>query len=67
MDALHTNEETPLTLSYDDDVIYEDQFPTQHANDVPRSSLADRIGTAKIYLLSETTSTRVGKVRRGGA
>jgi hypothetical protein len=63
MDAIHTAEETTFTLSYDDGVVYEDQFPTHPANDAARSSLADRIGTAKIYLLSETTSARAGKVR----
>lgn len=47
--------ETP-TLSYDEDVAYEDQV-----QETP--SLADRIGRAKVYLLSETNVTRGSKVR----
>jgi hypothetical protein len=47
--------DTP-TLSYDEDVVYEDQV-----QETP--SLADRIGRAKVYLLSETNVTRGSKVR----
>jgi len=44
-------------LSYDDNVAYEDQVPT-HASE--GASLANRIGTTKVYLLSESLA-RVGK------
>ncbi len=58
MDTLPENDglvsETP-TLSYDEDVAYEDQV---------QPSLADRIGRAKVYLLSETNVTRGSKVRQ---
>lgn len=45
-------------LSYDD-TAYEEQLPTP----AEQASLANRIGTSKVYLLSETIA-RVGKVRR---
>lgn len=46
-------------LSYDDTVAYEDQVPT---DDSGGASLANRIGSTKVYLLSESIA-RVGKVR----
>lgn len=48
-------------LSYDDSVAYEEQVPT----DAERAaSLAKRIGTSKVYLLSESSAVaRAGKVR----
>lgn len=51
------------TLSYDDTVAYEEQLPTHPSNDPERATLANRIGSTKVYLLSESTATRVGKVR----
>ncbi|KAI9466688.1 hypothetical protein BJY52DRAFT_1233690 [Lactarius psammicola] len=55
MDILPENDglasETP-TLSYDDEIAYEDQV---------QPSLADRISRAKVYLLSETNVTRGSK------
>lgn len=50
-------------LSYDDTVAYEEQVPTHPSNDPERSSLANRIGSTKVYLLSESSVARVGKVR----
>jgi hypothetical protein len=50
-------------LSYDDTVAYEEQVPTHPSNDPGRSSLANRIGNTKVYLLSESSVARVGKVR----
>lgn len=52
------------TLSYDDTIPYEDQFATHPSIDMGRASLANRIGTTKVYLLSESAVARVGKVRR---
>ncbi|KAF8966488.1 hypothetical protein BDZ97DRAFT_1917591 [Flammula alnicola] len=47
------------TLSYDDTVAYEEQVPTEAER---AASLAKRIGTSKVYLLSESSAvTRVGK------
>lgn len=58
MDILPENDglasETP-TLSYDEDTAYEDQV-----QEIP---LAERIGRAKVYLLSETNVARGSKVR----
>jgi hypothetical protein len=51
------------SLSYDDTVAYEEQVPTHVSNDPERASLANRIGNTKVYLLSESTATRAGKVR----
>lgn len=50
-------------LSYDDTIAYEEQTPTHPSNDPERSSLANRIGSTKVYLLSETSVARAGKVR----
>lgn len=48
-------------LSYDDNVAYEEQLPSE-AERV--ASLAGRIGTSKVYLLSESSAvSRPGKVR----
>ena len=53
-------------LNYDDTVAYEQQIPTTEPEVV--ASLAKRIGTSKVYLLSESSAaTRAGKVRRLGA
>ncbi|KAG5645258.1 hypothetical protein DXG03_006560 [Asterophora parasitica] len=49
-------------LSYDDSVAYEEQIPTHPSNDPGRASLANRIGTTKVYLLSETSVARATKV-----
>ncbi|KAF7330816.1 hypothetical protein MVEN_02420800 [Mycena venus] len=48
-------------LSYDD-TAYEEQLPTP----AEQASLARRIGTTKVYLLSETVATRVGGKRKHG-
>jgi hypothetical protein len=45
-------------LSYDD-TAYEEQLPTA----AEQASLANRIGTTKVYLLSETVARVGGKVR----
>jgi len=52
-----------VPLSYDDSIAYEEQLPTLSANDP--ASLANRIGTSKVYLLAETSvaTGRIGKVR----
>ncbi|KAJ7179572.1 hypothetical protein C8R46DRAFT_1345896 [Mycena filopes] len=47
-------------LSYDD-TAYEEQLPTA----AEQASLANRIGTSKVYLLSESVATRVGKRKHG--
>ncbi|KAG6816869.1 hypothetical protein H0H87_002190 [Tephrocybe sp. NHM501043] len=47
-------------LSYDD-TPYEEQLPTHPLDDHERSSLANRIGSTKVYLLSETSVARAGK------
>jgi len=49
-------------LSYDDTMAYDDQVP--YPNDPEPVSLANRIGNTKVYLLSESSAARVGKVRR---
>jgi len=49
-------------LSYDNSVAYEDQLPPH--NQPASVSLANRIGNTKIYLLSESSVAKVGKVRR---
>ena len=52
-----------MALSYDDTVAYEEQLPTE-AERESAASLANRIGSSKVYLLSESSvATRVGKVR----
>lgn len=52
------------TLSYDDNIAYEEQLPTTHlSNDSEQVSLANRIGNTKVYLLAESSMNRVGKVR----
>ncbi|KAJ6543869.1 hypothetical protein B0H19DRAFT_1168712 [Mycena capillaripes] len=48
-------------LSYDD-TAYEEQLPTA----TEQASLANRIGTSKVYLLSETVASRVGGKRKHG-
>jgi len=63
MDILPENdglvEQSPIILSYDQDVAYEDQV--QDTSELPR--LADRIGRNKVYLISESNVTRGSKVR----
>lgn len=63
MDILPENDgivaDTPLILSYDQDVAYEDQVSPTPAP----PSLADRIGRSKVYLFSESNTTRGSKVR----
>ncbi|KAK7061331.1 hypothetical protein R3P38DRAFT_2828901 [Favolaschia claudopus] len=49
------------TLSYDD-TAYEEQLPTA----AEQASLARRIGTTKVYLLSESVATKVGGKRKHG-
>lgn len=50
------------TLSYDDNIAYEEQLPTTHlSNDSEQVSLANRIGNTKVYLLAESSMNRVGK------
>ena len=57
-----TPQET-MALSYDDTVAYEEQLSTE-AERESAASLANRIGSSKVYLLSESSvATRVGKVR----
>lgn len=50
-----------VPLSYDDNIAYEEQLPTHSDNDA--ASLANRIGTSKVYLLAETSvaTGRIGK------
>ncbi len=59
-------EEVPV-LSYDDTIPYDEQVPTnpQAELEPERASLANRIGTTKVYLISEAVSgvARAGKVR----
>jgi hypothetical protein len=56
------NIEELSALNYDDTVAYEQQLPSEHE---VAASLAKRIGTSKVYLLSESSAaTRAGKVRR---
>ncbi|KIM83973.1 hypothetical protein PILCRDRAFT_27693, partial [Piloderma croceum F 1598] len=50
-------------LSYDDTVPYEDQLPD--ADEPVQSSLANRIGSTKVYLLSESSVARVAKRKYG--
>ncbi|KAK0242184.1 hypothetical protein EDD85DRAFT_810290 [Armillaria nabsnona] len=61
MDSLDNLDPELSALSYDDDVAYEDQHPTHPSNDPGRAALANRIGTSKVYLLSESSTARVGK------
>lgn len=48
-------------LSYDDTVPYAEQVPAQ--SEPAQSTLANRIGHTKVYLISDATATRAGKVR----
>jgi hypothetical protein len=52
-----------VPLSYDDNIAYEEQLPTNDPD--LAASLANRIGTSKVYLLAETSiaTGRIGKVR----
>lgn len=55
------------TLSYDDDVAYEAQLPTEAELAATAASLANRISRSKVYLLSESSAAANrplnGKVR----
>ncbi len=51
------------TLSYDESVPYSDQLPVDTLNEPGQSSLANRIGSTKVYLISDATAARSGKVR----
>jgi hypothetical protein len=51
------------TLSYDESVPYESQVPTHPSNDPERATLLNRIGSTKVYLLSDTAQARFAKVR----
>ncbi|CCL99161.1 uncharacterized protein FIBRA_01176 [Fibroporia radiculosa] len=53
-------------LSYDETVPYDELLPTQPSaeSSQAQASLAHRIGSTKVYLLSETTGARVGKRKR---
>jgi len=51
-------------LSYDNSIAYEQQIPTTNEDD-PRSDLASRIGTTKIYLLAEAQSSKVCPLYHG--
>lgn len=50
----------PPTLSYDEEVPYEEQVAPEPEQ---TNSLASRIGKTKVYLLSEQSTTRASKVR----
>lgn len=52
--------EEPSLLSYDE-VPYEEQLPTEEETQAS-NSLANRIGSSKVYLLSDSIA-RAGKVR----
>lgn len=49
------------SLSYDDSVPYSELPPVPEPG---HSSLADRIGQTKVYLISDAVAARTGKVRR---
>ncbi|KAJ3518026.1 hypothetical protein NLJ89_g124 [Agrocybe chaxingu] len=53
-------------LSYDDDVAYEKQLPTEAERAAQAASFAQRIGISKVYLLSESSAAaRAGKGEDG--
>ena len=52
--------EPPITLSYDETVPYDEQVAAEPAG----SSLANRIGHTKVYLIADAATTRSGKVRK---
>ncbi|KAG1858961.1 hypothetical protein DFJ58DRAFT_781017 [Suillus subalutaceus] len=52
------------TLSYDETVPYESQVPTHPSNDPERTTLLNRIGNTKVYLLSDTAQARFAKRKR---
>ena len=60
MDNVAVEEGSLDAISYDDSVPYQDQIL---ANDADGPQLASRIGSTKVYLLSEASTSRVGKVR----
>ncbi|KAI0637747.1 hypothetical protein C8Q77DRAFT_1047270 [Trametes polyzona] len=74
MDTLPESAEASTSgavLSYDDTVPYQDQVAaapdaTELSNESGRS-LADRIGTTKVYLLSDASKSRTGKRKHEGS
>lgn len=50
------------SLSYDDSVPYS-ELPPPPAETSHSTSLADRIGHTKVYLISDAVAARTGKVR----
>ncbi|KAJ3530418.1 hypothetical protein NM688_g7710 [Phlebia brevispora] len=50
-----------VALSYDDTVPYAELPPQPATSETAHSSLADRIGHTKVYLISDATATRAGK------
>ena len=62
-DAPDASEHRTGGLSYDDTTPY-DELPPPPPTGPGRAQLADRIGNNKVYLLSDTAGTRLGKVRR---
>ena len=52
-------EEQAVDLSYDNTVPYDEQISAAP----PNSSLMNRIGQTKVYLISDAVATRTGKVR----
>jgi hypothetical protein len=58
------------SLPYDDVLSYEELSTVEFAEQEPKSapepaqpSLADRIGNTKVYLVSDSIASRLGKVR----
>ncbi|KAF8876307.1 hypothetical protein CPB84DRAFT_1795920 [Gymnopilus junonius] len=54
--------EPVAVLSYDDTVAYEAQLPTEEERAAAAASLANRIGTSKVYLLSESSAAATRSV-----
>ena len=64
MDTLVDSVEDPIILSYDDPTpIDSDPSTAAETGDSAGRSLADRISSTKVYLLSDASKPRVGKVR----
>lgn len=57
-----TPAEAGLSLSYDDTVPYSELPPPPASGDAGQSSLAERIGRTKVYLISDSLA-KAGKVR----
>ncbi|KAI6046472.1 hypothetical protein EDC04DRAFT_1476307 [Pisolithus marmoratus] len=61
--------EETITLSYDDSVPYEEQVSQQEPSAEPaleQAALLNRIGTTKVYLISDAVHTRTAKRKRSG-